>query len=995
MDTGFKISATVSFGHFQVLPHRRELLSGGRRVQIGGRAFDLLIALLEARGAVVSKEELIGRVWPDRIVEENNLQIQVSALRAVLGADRDLVRTVPGRGYHFAGEIGLDPDADERRGLAAVDRQAESAPNNVSEPFDHNDELPDTQSAVATPGPATPTEPYGAAKAQHKSRRGNVPASWVELVGQAGAVQQVEELVSAHRVVTLTGPGGIGKTTLALEVARRLIDSFEGESWFVELAPLSNAALVPSAVARVLGFRLSGEEIASEAVARAIGERRLLLVLDNCEHVIEPIADLIATVVRSCPNVSILATSREFLMVEGEYIYRVQPLEVPPEHPGGHGDILQHSAVQLLVTRTKAQNSDFVPQHTQFASLVAISRRLEGIPLAIEFAAARVAALGLDRVAARLDDRLGLLTTAGRRTAAPRHQTLRATLDWSYELLSDFEQRLLRHLAVFQGGFTIDSAAAAFGTEHSSSEITENITHLLAKSLISPSGTEGRWRLLDTTRAYAIEKLDQAAEISDAKRRHAEYFCSFVVANSEKFRDTVDAIVASAGEIDNARAALDWAFSAAGDDEIGIALTAAYIPVWFHFMLLGECRGWIEHALKCPAASIDLNSRYRMQLIAGHASAILLSRGPSPEASAAWANVLEIAETLADAGYQLRALWGLFAEQITQGACQTAFRTAERFSEIAKSTDQADVLIGERMRGTALHHLGRQLDARPHIERFLANEASLTDQRPDASRFQFDQGVVARCFHARILWLQGYADRAMRVAADAVRVAQTIDKPVSLIFALFHSACPIALLATDLPAAESSVMLLLDLSIKHAMEPWRTLGRSFLGMLLCKKHSDKSQGIKMIRTALSELPENSFNLHYVHILADLADALGLSGQTEQGLVTIEQALTRCNRTKEAWCVPELMRVKGELFLQEGDSQTGAAKDHFLHAIDLAEQQGALSWQLRAAMSLARVKQPNDRGVDPRQILARVYGKFTEGFGTRDLVSARELIGHSR
>jgi hypothetical protein len=340
-----------------------------------------------------------------------------------------------------------------------------------------------------------------------------------------------------------------------------------------------------------------------------------------------------------------------------------------------------------------------------------------------------VATLGLDHVAAGLDDRLGLLTT-GRRAAAPRHQTLRATLDWSYELLSDFEQRLLCNLAVFQGGFAIESSTAAFGAEHSASDIAEGITRLLTKSLISPHGAEGRWRLLDTLRAYAIEKLEQVGEIGSARHRHAKYFCSFILANSEDARGTADVLVANVQDIDNVRAAIDWAFSTIGDNHIGIALTAAYIPVWCHFALFGECRERIEQALKCPAVSIDANARYRMQLHAGRAWVILASRSSCPETFDAWTKTLEIAEALADADFQLRALWGLFTEQITRGDCHVALRIAERFKTIAESTDRTDVLIGHRLMGNALHSLGRQSEAGSYNERFLAEEPALANQRP-------------------------------------------------------------------------------------------------------------------------------------------------------------------------------------------------------------------------------------------------------------------------
>ncbi len=263
-------------------------------------------------------------------------------------------------------------------------------------------------------------------------------------------------------MVTLTGPGGIGKTSLAIKAVRYLLPDFEDGGWIVELASLSDPGLVPSMVASTLGLKLAGE-ISAESVARAVGGRHLVLVLDNCEHVIDAVANLAETFTRLCPRTTIVATSREVLRIDGESVYRVPPLEVPAPGQAAPDYIMQYSAVELFVARTKALNAGFSPHAEDLASIATICRRLDGIPLAIEFAAARAAVLSVQGVAAGLRDRFALLT-AGRRTALPRQRTLRATLDWSHELLPETERRLLRRLAVFPGGFTIDAAAAVMTT---------------------------------------------------------------------------------------------------------------------------------------------------------------------------------------------------------------------------------------------------------------------------------------------------------------------------------------------------------------------------------------------------------------------------------------------------------------------------------------------------------------------------------------------------
>jgi non-specific serine/threonine protein kinase len=354
----------------------------------------------------------------------------------------------------------------------------------------------------------------------------NFPVAPPDLIGRETAAEHLRELLSAHRVVTLTGPGGIGKTVLALNVARSLFPTFDGDRVVVELVSLSDPKLVPSAIASVLGLKMGGGEISPDSVARAIGGRKLLLVLDNCEHVVEAAARLAETLVHLCPYASILATSREILRIECEQVYAVPPLEVPPQHQEEIGKVLGYSAVQLLVARTTALRSDFSPQEENLKAIVAICRSLDGIPLAIEFAAARAATLGLDQVASRLDDRFGLLT-AGRRTALPRHQTLRATLDWSYELLTEVERCLLRRLAIFAAGFTLEAAIAVMSDDVTgASTVVEGIANLVAKSLLTLDGSvpSGRWRLLETIRAYALEKLAESGEGEHVARQRVELF---------------------------------------------------------------------------------------------------------------------------------------------------------------------------------------------------------------------------------------------------------------------------------------------------------------------------------------------------------------------------------------------------------------------------------------------------------------------------------------
>ena len=456
----------ISFGPFRLLAEQRLLLEGGRPVQLGSRAFDILAALVEHPGEVVGKEQLIAQVWPQTFVEESNLKIQMSALRRALGDGQGgnrYVITVPGRGYNF---------------VAPLRRE---------------------ETLLAAPAPPDPsTTPH------------NLPFAVTRMIGRDDAVTALVSRLSRERLVTIVGPAGIGKTTVALAVAERMMASYEHGVWLVDLAPLADPRLVPSAVATVLGLGLRGEDLLHGLVA-AIRDRRMVLLLDNCEHVVDAVAGLAAAAIRGAPGVSILATSREPLGVAGETTYRLRPLASPrPSDRLTATETATFAAVQLFVERARAIVEDFVLTDENAGMIVEVCRKLDGLPLAIEFAAPRVAVLGIEGLAARLDDSLPLLGTQ-RRSTMPRHQTMRAVIDWSYGLLSEDEQRFLRSLGIFAGGFTVEAAAAVMpdAAETPCSAI-DRLADLVTKSLVvvDASSSQPRFRLLDTTRAYTIEKLD-------------------------------------------------------------------------------------------------------------------------------------------------------------------------------------------------------------------------------------------------------------------------------------------------------------------------------------------------------------------------------------------------------------------------------------------------------------------------------------------------------
>ncbi len=846
------------------------------------------------------------------------------------------------------------------------------------------------------PGPAADLLSAAVAALPEAPSPTNLPAPTSELIGRAAALAEVTELLGVHRLVTLIGAGGIGKTRLGLEVARRLLPDFVDGVWVAELAPLADPGLVPVTVAVALGVTLLAGAESPERVASALGAKRVLLMLDNCEHVIEAAARMAEALLRANPHARVMATSREPLRAPGEYVYRVLPLEVPAEGAEGRENLLNAAAVQLFVARAQAVELHFALDARTAAITGAVCRRLDGIPLAIELAAARTAALGLEELAAHLDDRFRLLT-GGHRTALPRHQTLRATLDWSYELLPAIERTVLRRLAIFVGGFTLEAASAvATAADLGAPEVVDSVTNLAAKSLVvvEATGAVTGYRLLETTRAYALEKLTESGDLEQVARHHAEYYRDlFERAEVEwETRPTLEWVAAYGRQIDNVRAALDWAFSPSGDASIGAALTAASVPLWFQHSLMVECRGRVERALASLEPRSGRGGRREMQLFAALGVSLMQTKGPAPDTTAAWTTALEIAERLHDIEYQLRALWGLWHFRVSLGECRAALALAESFcGRVASSDNPAELLVGERMVGVSLHYLGDQANARLHLERMLSRYVAPA-HRSHAIRFQYDQQVAGRMILARILWLQGFPDQALRTAQDNVEDARAIDHALSLCYAL-EAACLVPLWIGDLPAAERYVAMLLDHSARHALAVWHARGRCLNGVLLIKR-GEVGGGLPLLRDALEELRETGFVPHHTALLGTVAQGLAGRGEIVQGLGTIDEALARSERDEEYWCIAELLRIKGELIEQTGaPGAASAGEEHFQHALQWASRQGALSMELRCATGLARRWHERGRIQPARELLAPVYGRFTEGFDTADLRAARALLDH--
>lgn len=946
------IRPVYASGECEIDLARRELRVLGSAVPVGGRAFEIVEILAEQAGELVTKDELMSRIWPGAVVLENTLQVHTAAVRKALGPYRSLLKTESGRGYRLLGKWTVR----------------------------HQD---------------VPKHPSGIQRitATYDSPPTNFPTSVTRVIGRAAAGQRLRDLLSAYRVVTLTGPGGIGKTTLGLKVARRILGDYADGGWLVELASLADPDLVPSTVASILGLKISGETISADSVAQAIAAQRMILVLDNCEHVVDAVANLTEVLVRRCPHTTILATSRETLRIDGECVFRVQPLAVPAAESADPDHILGHSAVELFVTRAQAQVPDFSPPAGHLTTIGTICRRLDGIPLAIEFAAARAAMLGVQQVTTDLRDRFALLTR-GRRTALPRHRTLRAALDWSHDLLAEAERLLLRRLAIFPAGFTLDAAIAVMAdTGLSPAAVTDNVVNLVTKSLVMPDASDsgGRWYLLETIRAYALEKLSECGEELSTARLHAEFFRGIIIPNTAEPISslTMEDVHRHRTELDNVRSAIDWSFSPEGDAAVGVALVAAFAPVLIHLSLLGECRRRAEQALGMLGSNLRLTRELECRLLMALGLALTLTHGPTDQTRNVIAMARRLAVETGNTDAQLRMLFAQWSMELIMGENGAALGTARQFMELARQqNDDALVLAGDRFIGIALLRVGELSGARDCLERMVDHYVAPPSGHHTVL-FYFGQRIQARANLAVVLGLQGYLDQAAQQVAHCLDEAREADR-VAFLVVLNYGAAPVHWMMGDFDAVEDAAATMNDLASRLDARLWKIFADCWHGKLLIAR-GEFAAGSELLRESLDLCERNGWRVSNAELLGELACGLAGLGRFDEAFATVERALVRAGSDGEHWRRAELIRIKGDLLLQQDPGNAAIAEHCFRSAGELARTQGALLWELRAALSLARlrVRQRDRRGA--AQVLQPVYDRFGEGFDTADLVAAKRLL----
>ncbi len=936
---------SYSFGRYRFLPRRRVLLHGESPVRVGARALDLLHALIERQGDLVSKSDLMRVAWPDTFVHESNLKVTIAALRRALPRDRaelPYIVTVPGRGYRFAAPVRFEPGS----GPTAT----------AGGGFDRTPQMPSV------------------------------------LVGRADDVAELTKRVSEQGIVTVVGPAGVGKTTVAVTAARQLVASYSDGFCFVDLAAISDPQLVCAAIASSLGSNANFVDLLA-GIVESLRDSNKLIILDNCEHVLTSAALVAEHIHFALPQVGIIATSREPLRFRAESVYRLPPLRCPASDMKVDGrQVMTFSAAELFVARAR-ETADYRLTDLDAPVIASICRRLDGIPLAIELAASRLKLSEPAALLQQLDHSFELLNF-GPRTAPLRHQALQATLDWSYQLLSEVEATLLGHLSVFAGVFSLEDVLGVTRDFRASpGDIVACLENLVSKSLVSQTFADNRlyYRLLDATRSYAAERLRLAGERRRTCEAHANYLQQlFERAEAERdWRAREDWMATFGRHADDLRKAIDWAFGEGGAPETGLRLTCAAIPLWDELSSASESRDMTRIALDASKAIAHCDPVVQMKLATAYARSLQFAGRFGPETEAAFLESIRIAGRIGNTDYQLRSLWGLATLQSFAGRHRDALANLEKVGALAERTNNRSVTTAlARFRHMIQFYHGDVVGAHEALTQ-LARQHHQLDVRPRIS--QADPYVVIRVSLAFVSWVRGDRLEAASIAQASVDGAKTIGHLISQVNALALAVIPIALWAQDLDVAEQHLALLTDNLNQRDLANWAPLASFFAGAIAHQRGDPDA--INRMRVATDEILASNFLIRFPIYLGMLAEAALEQGATELARSSIADALAHAEHLEEVWCRPELLRILGRVEQRCGDKDR--AEELFLRAMQTAEEAGAFSFQFRATLELANCWVEAERIADAAALLDQVCRQAPGDTPGKDISSARRLLERLR
>jgi predicted ATPase len=901
----------------------------------------MLIYLADRPGEVIAKQELMDHVWPDVTVEEGSIRVHVAAIRKALGDGQfgnRYIANIKGRGYSFVGTV-------------------------------------------------VPLESGTEIRNAEFRQQGRLPLRPIMTIGREMAVNEVSDRLRNERFVTLLGPGGIGKTTIALAVGRAATEEFDGKVYFVDLGSLTDPRHVAWAVATSLGLALKSKDPGLELVD-LVRSRKLLIILDSCEHVIETVASLAEQLYQQTQDIHILTTSRELLKVEGEHCCRILPLDYPPDGSEQTANaVLRYPAVQLFVRRVAARAGSVVLTDEEAPFVADMCRKLDGMPLAIELAAGQVAVLGLKNTAARLE-----LLKLGDRSAVARHQTLKATFDWSYDLLSNVERIILRRVAPFVGYFTLDGARyVADDLGFADADFFDAIAGLVDKSLIATRLNEGQaaYRLLNTTRAYALERLEEHAELDAVSRRHAEYFTGRLESQREALLPLPQAerLAAHSRQLSDVRAALEWSFGPRGDAEIATRLAVPATQLLLELSLLTECQFWAERAVALLGSQYP-GSRREMEICATLPFAMMYTEGNNQRVRTAFSRALAAAVRQQDVDYELRLLSGLFRYSYWTNDINNAIDLAARTKNVAlKTQDPDDLALAESMLGAASHLTGNHLVAQKHFESSLGHARA--SPRFRAGLHLFNHTSFSLAGMARCLLYRGLLDQALDYADLAIDEGRKSGRPATLCRALIL-VFPVFLASENAERSAQCVAQLADLSAAYSLIPYRAFAVGQQGQLQVLQGKIED-GISLLSQALKELDAQRYEMLNIDFICELGAGLMTTGDHGTALALIGNALDVQQQAGKFLHMPNLLRMKGLVLASRSTGDHAEAEQSLLSSIEWAKRQSAILIELKAAKGLAELLLKQDRLPEADKHLSAALDRMPAGIVSPDHARALQIL----
>ena len=827
----------------------------------------------------------------------------------------------------------------------------------------------------------------------------NLPASLTRFVGRKRELQQVKDLVAEHRLVTLVGPGGTGKTRLALQAATDLREPFGDRVYLVDLAGSSDEGAVLPLVARAIGLldETPGRSLLDD-LREHIGDQATLLFLDNFERVIAA-APALAELLRDCPGLKQLVTSREALHVSGERVFSVPPMTVPgpADRDLSLIELGEADAIELFVERARAVDPEFRLTADNARLVTDLCVGLDGLPLAIELATARLGFLTPEALVDRLGRRLELLR-GGPRDAPARQQTLRGTIDWSYEMLDEGEQRLFALLSVFTGA-TVEAVEGVMGRVEgvADTDVFDALGSLVDKSLlrlVDRGEVTSRLVMLETIREYAGERLDEDRAFADAVRRaHASHFADWTEAQWEELTGSEQEVASGqmAADIDNIRTA--WRYWV--DEKDFEQLSKLTDSMW----LLYDARGWYHATAALTTDLLEVLSSTpssperavaELTLQTSLARVLMVVKGDTAEVEAAWRRALELSEGQPESPQLLPVLRSLASFYMLRAEFARGAELAGQILDLADRHDDADARTdGHLVLGANLAFLGQLRSGMEHLEAGIAAHGS---HKPGSRRFRLgnNPGVVCFTTSAMVLWMLGFPDRARDRIQQAMDLAEDLDHPSSIAYAHFHAGL-IHLWRREPAQVEARTQTVLQLADEYDFQIWTAVGSCLRGAALAEMGSAED-GLALVEAAMNNyqrLP--SPPVFWPLLLHIQAGVCGAAGRPADGLALEAEAIEIATEGEGQMFGSEFFHRYGELVLAATPDEHDEAEVWFRRAVETGAALDAPMFQLRAALPLARLWHEQGKVEDAHRLVSEAYGAIDEGFDTADLIDAKALL----